>query len=442
MMLVAYPKILRVVPESIADAIGIRPGFSLVAIDGQAIKDILDYRWAIANDSLLMTFLDDQDALWEIDIEKDYGEDIGIVFEHPTIIPLQRCQNNCIFCFVAQLPPGVRSTLCVKDDDYRLSSLHGSFVTLTNLTDDDWQRLLAMRPSPLYVSVHTTNGQLRAKMMGNPKAGLILEQLRTLAAANIEIHCQIVLVPGVNDGLELKRTVQDLLELWPAVQSVAIVPVGLTGHRSQLPVLRQTSMTEARAVIDLLLPLTQKMRQKLGVSFIYLADEFFLLAGSEVPERAYYDDFPQSENGIGLTRLLLDEVTPLLADLPTDLENQRRVIWVTGVAATPIMQALARKMNCVAGLWVDVLTVPNRFFGQSVTVAGLLAGQDILQALRAIEVDGAYVLVPQVALRQEENDFLDDMTFVELQQALPGACIIAAPSEGQTLIELTLGKEV
>lgn len=437
----AYPRIIQVVPGSIAADIGVKPGFSLVSLNGQPIVDILDYRWALASERLTLTLLDDTNESWEVEIDKEYGEDVGLVFEYPTIAPLHNCKNNCLFCFVAQLPPNVRRTLCVKDDDYRLSSLHGSFVTLTNLSERDWQRLLTMRPSPLYVSVHTTNGSLREQMMRNPKAGQILEQLRTLAEHHIEIHCQIVLVPGVNDGAELDRTIHDLLSLWPAVQSVAIVPVGLTAHRDQLPQLRKTAQHEARTVINELLPLARQARRKLGVSFVYLADEFFLLADSGVPERRYYDDFPQIENGIGLTRHLLDELKPYLRRLPKRLPRPRRVIWITGSLAAPMLKMVAWKLNSIEGLWVDVCSVPNRFFGESVTVTGLLTGQDILAALQAVDTDGAQILIPEVTLRAAERDFLDGMTFADLQQALPQATVIATPIEGQALITYTLGGE-
>lgn len=440
-LLVGYPKVAQVLPGSIAAEVGVLPGFALVAVNGQAVVDILDYRWALASERLTLTLVDQANEPWEIEIEKEYGEDIGLVFEYPTIAPLHNCKNNCLFCFVAQLPPGVRCTLCVKDDDYRLSSLHGSFVTLTNLSESDWQRLLEVRPSPLYVSVHTTNGPLREQMMRNPKAGQILQQLRTLADQHIEMHCQIVLVPGINDGAELEKTVHDLLALWPAVQSVAIVPVGLTAHRSQLPLLRKTTIEDARNVIADLLPLARQARRKLGVSFVYLADEFFLLAGSALPERRYYDDFPQIENGIGLTRLLLDELKPCLRRLPKRLSRPRRVIWVTGSLAAPVLQTVAWELNRIENLWVDVLAVPNRFFGESVTVTGLLTGQDILAALQQVAPAGAQILLPEVALRAEERDFLDGMTLDELQQALPQTEIIVTPIEGQSLIVNTLGEE-
>ncbi len=434
-------KIIEVVPGSIAAEIGIKPGFRLIALNGETLIDILDYRWAMANDHLSLSLLDDANEPWEVEIDKEYGEDIGLVFEHPTIKPILRCKNNCLFCFVAQLPSGVRPSLCVKDDDYRLSAFHGSFITLTNLSSGDWERLLAKRPSPLYISVHTTNGALRQKLMRNPQAGRILEQLRILADHHIEMHCQIVLVPGINDGEELQHTIQDLLSLWPAVQSVAVVPVGLTAHRENLPLLRRATGVEARAVIDALMPLSREAKRKLGVSFVYLADEFFLMSSSQVPRRDYYDDFPQIENGIGLTRLLLDDVRPLLRRLPKRLAESRRVVWVTGTLAAPVLGSIAVELNSIEGLWVDVCAVPNYFLGESVTVAGLLSGHDILTSLRALDLRGAFVLIPEVALRPAESDFIDGYRLADLQRALPQATIIATPTTGRALITNTLGEE-
>lgn len=438
----AYPQVVDIVPDSIAMQVGIQPGFSLVALNQKPIGDILDYRWAIASEHLTLAMLDLEANPWEIDIEKDYGEDLGLIFEHPTIAPIKHCQNNCQFCFVSQLPGKTRPTLRVKDDDYRLSALHGSFITLTNLTETDWQRILQAKPSPLYVSVHTTNGPLRAELMRNPRADRIMQQLRTLAEHHIEMHCQVVLVPGINDGSELDRTVNDLLSLWPAVQSVAVVPVGLTKHRTGLTPLRAVSRADARAVIDRLLPLARRARRKLGVSFVYLADEFFVLANCQVPDHRYYDDFPQLENGIGLVRRLQDEVAPLFPRVPRRLAASRHVIWVTGTSAASILAGIARRLNQIEGLWIDVVAVPNLFFGESVTVAGLLTGGDILRALQERDVEGKVILIPEVALRQDEEDFLDDMTLDQLRAALPAAEIVVTSMTGQALVRDTLGEEV
>lgn len=435
-------QIEAVLPGSLAERIGIAPGDCLLAIDGQPVGDILDYRLALASEQLQLTWASADGQTKQQLLRKTYGQDLGIVFARPTIDQIKLCRNNCQFCFVRQQPAGLRQTLRVRDDDYRLSALQGSFVTLTNLSQAEWQRMLELRLSPLYISVHTTNGELRSRLLQNPTAGQILQQLRELADRQIEMHCQIVLVPGVNDGAELERTVDDLRGLWPAVQSVAVVPVGLTSHRGKLPSLQAWTPAAARQVVDYLLPLAQRLRRRQGVSFAYLADEWFVLADSLVPPRAYYDDFPQIENGVGLLRLLLDEAAPGLKRLPRRLEQPRQVVWVTGMSALPTLRRVAEQLNRVDGLWVDVLPVVNRLFGPSVTVTGLLSGADIRQALQAIDIDGKRVLVPDVVLRPLERDFLDDVSFQQLQSEFPQAELVLTPTNGQALLQFTLGEGV
>lgn len=436
------PKVAQVLPESIAAEVGIEPDFVLMAINGEEIEDILDYRWALAAENLTLLLSDADGAPWEVEIEKEYGEDLGLIFEYPTLAPIQRCHNNCLFCFVAQLPRGVRSSLMVKDDDYRLSSLHGSFVTLTNLDDHAWERLITMRPSPLYVSVHTTNGPLRAKMMNNPKAALILQQLKTLAQHKIEVHCQIVLVPDFNDDHELEKTLNDLKKLWPSVQSVAIVPVGLTAHRLHLPKLRPFDPKTAAAVIKSVSPFQEQAKEECGLSFIYLADEFFLLAGEPIPPKDYYDDFPQKENGIGLVRLFLDQIHSSLTSLPSSITKERHVVWVTGHLAAPVLRKIAETLRPIGNLRVDVLPVANNFFGEAITVTGLLTGRDILAALTEnMPASATHVLIPAVALREFDGDFLDDMSFATLVAAFPEVQIMAVDNDGVALIDSTLGRE-
>ncbi len=434
-------QIQAVVPGSIGDDIGIEPGFVLTAVNGQPVTDIVDYRQAIAGEYLTLSFLDDAGSPWEVEVEKEFGDDLGLVFENPTIQPVKLCRNNCQFCFVRQQPGGMRPTLQVKDDDYRLSALQGSFVTLTNLSNDEWQRILKLRLSPLYVSVHTTNGDLRARMLRNPHAAKIMAQLRELASQQIEMHCQIVLVPGLNDGEELERSVDDLLSLWPAVQSLAVVPVGLTSHRQGLPELRLFDRYEARAVLDYLLPLSRRLRRRFGCSFVYPSDEFFVLAEAIVPERRYYDDFPQIENGVGLIRLLLDGANELLKRLPKRINPPRHVVWVTGVSAASTLERLAARLNQVEGLWVDVLVCDNDTFGSSVTVTGLLGGRDIIRKLKSLDLAGKVVLIPEVVLREAEQDFLDDVTFVDLVAEFPEATVLLTPVNGTALIKYTLGEE-
>ena len=435
-------EIEAVVPGSLADQLGVQSGGVLQSINGQPVGDILNYRLALASEQIRLCWMSTDGQITECTAPKEYGQDLGIIFSEPTIDPVKPCRNNCQFCFIRQLPEGLRSTLNLRDDDYRLSALQGSFITLTNLSETDWQRVLELRLSPLYVSVHTTNGSLRAQLLQNPVASKIMEQLRILSERRIELHCQIVLLPGQNDGKELEKTVNDLLSLWPAVQSVAVVPVGLTGHRDRLPKLRLPTSVEARQVIDFLLPLGRELQRKLGVSFAYLADEWFVLAGSIVPERRYYDDFPQIENGIGLLRRLLDDALPALRRLPRRLSNPQRVFWVTGRSAANALQRLAERLNQVEGLWVDVLPVTNSLFGESVTVTGLVAGTDIIKALHQVETDGVTFLIPDVMIRPLEQDFLDDVTFAELKEAFPKAKVVLTPTNGHALVQYTIGEEV
>jgi putative radical SAM enzyme (TIGR03279 family) len=279
-------------------------------------------------------------------------------------------------------------------------------------------------------------------MLGNPSAANIKEQLQALSERRIEMHCQIVLVPGQNDGAELRNTINDLRQLWPAVQSVAVVPVGLTSHRERLPKLRVFTRAEARQVVDYLLPESRRFRQELGVSFAYLADEWFVLAGSLVPRRSYYDDFPQIENGVGLLRILEGEAASVLRRSPRALPKPRRVIWVTGLAAAGALRRLAEQLNRVDGLWVDVLPVENSLFGRLVTVAGLLPGKDVLAALRRANCEGGTVLVPDVMIRAREQDFLDDLKFTELQQFFPETEVMLTPTNGRDLVQNTLGRMV
>lgn len=435
-------EISSVVPGSLAEQLGLGPGSVLQQVNGQAVADILDFRLAMAEESVDVVWRDADGQERSGRVNKAYGQDLGIVFASPTIDRLKLCRNNCQFCFVRQQPSGLRSTLTLRDDDYRLSALQGSFITLTNLAESEWQRILDLRLSPLYISVHTTNGPLRERLLQNPAAGRIMQQLQELQQRQIEVHCQIVLVPGLNDGAELERTISDLATLWPTVQSVAVVPVGLTAHRDRLPELRTPNGEEARQVIDYLLPQGKRFRKQSGVSWAYLADEWFVLAGSLVPERSYYDDFPQIENGVGLVRLLLDEATKALRTAPGSLDIPRRVIWVTGYSAANTLGRVAERMNRIERLWVDVLPVQNRLFGSSVTVAGLVPGRDIMQALRGRRTDGAVILVPDVMLRPLELDFLDDISWEELQASFPNAQVRLVPTDGQSLVRYTLGEEV
>ncbi|WP_156896742.1 DUF512 domain-containing protein [Desulfovirgula thermocuniculi] len=419
----------EVMPGSIAALLRIEPGDRLLAVNGQPLQDVLDYRFFACDEEISLRVLKKSGEERVYDLEKEFDEDLGLFFEGEGLEPLRRCQNRCLFCFVDQMPPGMRPTLYFKDDDYRLSFLHGNFITLTNLREADFRRIGALRLSPLYVSVHTTNPSLREKMLGHRRAGRITDQLKRLAGMGIELHTQIVLCPGLNDGGELERTLNDLLSLWPAVRSVAVVPVGLTRYREGLYPLRPFSPREARLVLEEVHRWQERCLSRWGQAVVYASDEFYLLAGEEVPPAWRYDDFPQTENGVGLVRLFADEWAGLLCRLPRAIERGRSLTLVTGELAAGLLGRVVERLNGVQNLRVDLAVVPNRFFGEQVTVAGLLTGRDICEALRGREL-GETVVLPGAAVRLPEGLLLDDLTLDELSRRLSRPVVLAgSPKE-------------
>jgi putative radical SAM enzyme (TIGR03279 family) len=422
-------------PGSIAAQIGVEPGDRLLALNGNPVDDWLDYRFYSTDEQLTVTLGKKSGERWLLDIEKDYDEDLGLVFAEP-LATLHRCQNRCLFCFVDQMPPGLRSSLYVKDDDYRLSFMEGNFVTLTNVGERELKRIADQKLSPLYISVHTTNPALRRRMLGHPRAGNIMAQLRFLHDAGIEMHTQVVLCPGLNDGAELRRTVRDLAGLWPAVRSLAVVPVGRTRFREGLYPLRGFTPAESRGLVEEITRQQAQYVQELGSAFIHLADEFYLTAGQEVPPAAAYEGFPQLENGVGLARLFLDEWSAVRDKLPEGVPP-RRVTVVTGRLGAQLLAPVAEHLNRIRGLHLDLAVVENDFFGRTVTVAGLLTGTDIRKQLRG-KMLGDLVVVPQSALR-DGHLFLDDTTLPELQNAL--RVPVVAASGPEELVHYALGDQ-
>lgn len=410
--------VAQVESGSIAEELDIAPGDIVVTINGQPVQDILDYRFAMADDLVQVTIQKPDGQLWELEIEKDPGDDLGLSFTGEGLQPIKKCRNNCIFCFVAQMPPGMRPTLYVRDDDYRHSFLYGNFITLTNLSVAEKQRIVRQRLSPLYVSVHTTDPELRAQMMRQPAAARIMGDLVYLTAGGITIHTQVVLCPDINDGPHLERTVSDLLSLWPGVASLAVVPVGLTACRQNLPEILRYTPAQATRVLEAVRRWRDRALQTHGYPFIFASDEFYLLAGQPIPDTAYYADFPQIENGVGLTRLFYDAWEEATPELPAALPKPRRVTLVTGRLGEKVLIPVVHRLNQIANLQVDICAVENRFFGSSVTVAGLLTGRDIVNALQKRTL-GDLVLVPAVALKSDEDVFLDNMKLAELQSRLP-----------------------
>ncbi|MHC1746114.1 MAG: DUF512 domain-containing protein [Negativicutes bacterium] len=395
-------------PNSIAQEVGLTCGDKLLAVNDQPISDLIDLSFALAeeNVTLLIEKADGEQEL--IEIEKEYDEDLGIEFDSAVFDGVRRCANRCVFCFVDQMPPGMRESLYVKDDDYRLSFLYGNFVTLTNMNHEDLARINRLHLSPLYISVHTTDGGLRAKMLNNPQAGNIMAQLNALAESGIEMHTQVVLCPGLNDGAALEKTFQDLYALYPQVLSMAIVPVGLTKHRSQCPSLCGFTPEQAAHIIHTVQMWQSKCRREMGQTFVYLADEFYLAADMPIPEYDFYDEFPQLENGIGIVRCFLtewEEFQPVL----TSSQTEEWIDVVCGVSIAKILDPLLSSLS-IPNRNIRLVPVDNTFFGSGVTVTGLLTGQDICKALRKLSGRRTGIILPGVALRKGESIFLDDTT--------------------------------
>lgn len=407
--------IQEIMPGSIADEIEIKAGDRLLAINGKDIKDILDYQFYSQDDVIVLNIEKANHEIWSIEIEKDYDEELGLIFDGIIFDKMHVCRNRCIFCFVDQLPRNMRKTLYVKDDDYRYSFIYGNFITLTNLSEDDWDRITSMRLSPLYVSVHAIQGDLRAQMLHNQKASSIYQDLHRLNEAGIEVHTQIVLCPDVNDGRVLEDTIEKLAGLYPSVQSIGIVPVGLTGHREKLSPLRPFTAAEADDLISRIDQYQHSYRVQFSSGLVYLADEFYLLAGREIPSADYYDDFPQTENGIGITRLFLDDFQELQTELP-DKISPRKVCLLTGESGARVMSTVAERLQRISGLNVEVLAVKNNFFGGGVSVTGLLVGEDIIKTM-GNRYRGKRVIIPNVIFRDGQDTLLDDIHLDGLTKA-------------------------
>ncbi len=411
--------------NSIAWDVGIEPGDVITKINDQPLRDILDYRFLIADETIVVELQKSNGLIWQIEIEKEFDESLGIDFGSMELGEPIRCQNQCIFCFVSQMPPAMRKTLYVKDDDYRLSFLQGNFITMTNIGEKEIKRIIQQRLTPLYVSVHTTNPVLRTKMMGNARAGDILQKIEQLTSAGITIHAQIVLCPTINDGKELENTIKDLTKLWPGLSSLALVPVGLTGYREGLYPLSTYNKQQAREIVLKAQGWQKACRDTFGYPVVFAADEFYLLADIPIPETACYADYPQIENGIGLTRIFLEQWYGAQQTLPQRLKSSLHLHVVTGTLAKPILQPLINDIH-IENLKIDVHGVENSFLGHTVTVAGLISGQDIIQTLQT-KISNKIkeiLVIPNIMLRNKSDIFLDNYSLQQLEQEL-GISVIA-----------------
>jgi putative radical SAM enzyme (TIGR03279 family) len=414
--------IIGVVPDSIASEIGFSAGDRLVKINGQQPRDTIDYQFLCADEILELEVLDERGKTHRIEIEKDYDEDLGLEFETALFDGLIQCNNKCPFCFIDQQPPGKRASLYFKDDDYRLSFLYGSYLTLTNLSQREWDRISQMRLSPLYVSVHATEPDIRSQLLKNPRAGQILDQIKWFQTERLQIHAQVVLCPGINDGGHLDRTLQDLAKFhhgdFPAVASVAVVPVGLTRFRPDLTELSPVTPEIANRIIAQVETHQQAFQDRFGTTFAWLADEWYLIAGRELPPREYYENYPQIGNGVGSIRQFIDEFDRAIVDWDVKAINPPQTCtWVVGNAVGKAFQPLVDRLNLTSGLTVNLVPIASEYWGQSMTVTGLLTGSDLLQSLQGKDL-GDWVSIPTVMLKHDEPKFLDDMTIGELAEKL------------------------
>lgn len=412
-------RIAKVDPDSAAGECGVEAGDVITHVNDNAVLDIVDWAFLTAGERVILDVQREGAGPLRFDIAKGYDEDLGIEFDDDLFDRVHICKNKCVFCFLYQQPKGLRPTLYVKDDDYRLSFLHGNYLTLTNMGDEEFQRVIDQKLSPLYVSVHASDPELRGRMLGRKGPEPILPRLDMLADAKIQIHAQVVLCPGYNDGEYLAQTVRglaarhpDIRETYGGVLSIAVVPVGITQFRDKLAALKICDADFDRRLIDEVDKWRAEYRKTLGTNFVFLSDEFYLNAGLDVPTARQYEGFPQLEDGVGIVRMFIDDMKQVARRLPERVEAGRSATFVTGELAGPLLQELADTLNQVGGVRVNVCAVHNTFFQGNISVAGLLTGRDITDALKSMgDSLGERVIIPQIMLRDPTRDvFLDDMT--------------------------------
>ncbi|MBQ8815108.1 MAG: DUF512 domain-containing protein [Lachnospiraceae bacterium] len=449
---------------SIAEELELEPGDRLVSINGEAVEDIFDYQYLVEDEYLDLVVEKANGEEWELEIEKDEDEDLGLIFENGLMDEYRSCTNNCVFCFIDQMPPGMRDTLYFKDDDSRLSFLQGNYITLTNMKQKDIDRIIRFNWSPINISVQTMNPELRCRMLNNRFAGKVLAYLDQLYEAGITMNGQIVLCPGLNDGAELELTIRELSKYLPYMQSVSVVPVGLTRYRDGLYPLKPFEKEDAVSVLEIIRRWQEKLYLEFGNHFVHASDEIYLMAGEPLPDEDEYDGYPQLENGVGMLRLLMEEtesaicckVDEMRADAGEDMTGElwadgdpdgdevpeiystQNVSIATGLLAAPTMNGLLDEIK-EAFPWISgkVYPIENRYFGEMITVSGLLTGQDLLAQLKDKPL-GDRLLLPENMLRSGERVFLDDMTVDELESALQVPIVMVKPS-GKALVNAVLG---
>ena len=438
--------IKSVEPDSAAEELGIEPGDRLIAIDGHEIEDIFDYRYYISSDSYVMLIEKPDGEQWECEVDGD-DEDPGLEFDSGLMSEYRHCSNRCIFCFIDQMPPGMRETLYFKDDDARLSFLQGNYVTLTNMKEKDIDRIIRYHMEPINISVHTTDPELRCRMLQNKRAGESLKIIEQLRSAGIHMNGQIVMCPGWNDAERLEKTLSDMLEWGPELESVSVVPIGMTKYREGLTEIDAVDKAKAEETIDIVERYQQLAIERFGVHMFHASDEFYILAQREIPEEAVYDGYIQLENGVGMLRLLTEETKAALDGMSAGgakkagtPEEGEMISLATGALAAPTLERIAESfMRLHPEKKVRIYPIVNHFFGESITVSGLVTGVDILEQLREVEL-GDRLLLPINMFRSGEETFLDDMTRAELEAAL-GVPVRICGSSGYDLIGALAGDE-
>ena len=445
-------RIKAIEPNSIAEELELEPGDVLVSINEQEIEDVFDYRCMVMEEYLEVLIRKADGEEWLLEVEKEYDEDLGIEFDNDLMSEYRSCTNKCMFCFIDQMPPGMRETLYFKDDDSRLSFLQGNYITLTNMKEKDIDRIIRLKLAPINISVQTTNPKLRCKMLNNRFAGEKLAYLQKLFENQIEMNGQIVCCKGVNDGAELRRSIEDLKKYLPYMRSVSVVPAGITKYREGLYPLELFNKEEAGEIIDIIESYQKQCFEEYGLHFIHASDEWYITAERELPEEDRYDDYIQLENGVGMMRLLMTEFSEALeermhredyAELKEKLH--RTVTIATGKLAYPVLSDFAKQlMECFPGLTMNVEWIRNDFFGETITVSGLVTGQDLIKQLKerqeAGNVLGDSIILPSNMLRTGERVFLDDVTTTDVEEAFGCKVIINGP-EGKDIIEAVLNPE-
>jgi putative radical SAM enzyme (TIGR03279 family) len=430
-------EIIKVFPGSLAEELSIETGDCLISINGEQVNDIIDYIYLIADENITIEIEKVDGEIWEIEVDKDYDEKLGVEFKLAIMDKPKSCHNKCIFCFIDQMPKGLRETLYFKDDDSRLAFLQGNFVTLTNMSDSDIERIIKYKISPINVSVHTTNPKLRILLTNNKNAGNIYGRLEKLTAAGIKVNCQIVLCPGLNDGEEFVKTVNDLYKLYPQIENIAAVPVGITKFREGLYPLKSYNKASAKSEIENILPLQKKFINDIGSPFIRLSDEFYILADTDIPSKEFYDDFKQLEDGVGVVRVFRNEIESSLSRLHQDISGSFTLITGT-LAYNEVKNAANKIMNFNPKIKISVNKINNTFFGETITVSGLITACDII---KQCDKEISPLIIPSNMLRKgyELSDdakkvFLDDITIEDLEQKLKRKILICDYA-GEDLID-------